>query len=64
MSSPGGTITVKDGSRIVKSRVALRSGKAVIILSKPKRGRHTYTFTYSGTSTIVAATSRLGVYIP
>ena len=64
VSAPGGTITLKDGSRTIKSRVGLRSGKAVIILSGPKRGRHSYTFTYSGTTTIVASSSRLSVYIP
>lgn len=64
VTSPGGTVTVKDGSRTIKSRVALRSGKAVIRIYKPRPGRHTYYLTYSGTSTIVAAKGHLTVRIP
>ncbi|RNL60465.1 hypothetical protein EFK50_19265 [Nocardioides marmoriginsengisoli] len=64
LSNPGGTVTVKEGARTVKARVAVRNGTAVITVLKPKPGRHTYTLLYSGTSTVLAATGRVAVKIP
>jgi hypothetical protein len=64
LTSPSGTVTVKEGSHTIKSRVALRSGKAVILISKPKSGRHTYKLSYSGTSTIVASTGSVSYTVP
>ena len=59
VSSPGGTVTVKEGSHTIKSKVTVRSGRAVILISKPKSGRHTYKVSYSGTSTVASATGSI-----
>jgi hypothetical protein len=65
VSSPGGTVTVKEGTHTIKPRVALRSGKAIITISKPRTGRkHYYKLSYSGTSLIAAATGSVSYRVP
>ncbi|WP_082582245.1 carboxypeptidase-like regulatory domain-containing protein [Aeromicrobium sp. Root236] len=65
VTSPGGTVTVKEGTHTIKARVALRSGKAVITISKPRTGRkHYYRLSYSGSNTIAAATGSTSYYVP
>lgn len=64
LSNPGGTVTVKDGSRTVKSRVAVRNGIAVVTILRPKPGRHTYGLRYSGTTKVLSDTGRLRFSVP
>lgn len=64
LSNPGGTVTVKDGTRTVKSGVTVRNGVAVVTLLRPKPGRHTYGLRYSGTSKVLSDTGRLRFSVP
>ncbi|MFY0408910.1 carboxypeptidase regulatory-like domain-containing protein [Solicola sp. PLA-1-18] len=58
VASPGGTVTVKDGAKVVKSGVRLSGGKATVTLAKLKKGTHTFTVTYSGTAAINGGSAR------
>jgi len=48
-----GTVTVKEGSKILKSNVTLKNGKAVITITKSlKVGKHKLTVYYNGSATV------------
>ncbi|MEN0130469.1 MAG: Ig-like domain repeat protein [Brevundimonas sp.] len=67
ISQPTGTVTVKDGSKVVaKVKLAASSrGSVVVTLSKLKKGKHVLTASYSGSSQIGAAKSRgVSVVVP
>ncbi|HET6151724.1 MAG TPA: Ig-like domain repeat protein [Marmoricola sp.] len=57
VSNPGGTVTIKRGSKVVASNVAVVSGVATITLSGQPTGKQHYTATYSGTGSVEASTS-------
>jgi len=57
VSHPGGTVTIKRGSKVVKTGVAVVDGQAVVKLTKQKSGKRTYTAVYDGTSTVATSTS-------
>lgn len=64
LSNPGGTVTVKEGSRTVKTGVAVRNGIAVITIPRPKPGAHTYALRYSGTTKVLPDTGSIRVTVP
>ncbi|MBO9521912.1 MAG: Ig-like domain repeat protein [Nocardioidaceae bacterium] len=64
LANPGGTVTVKEGSRLVKARVAVRNGTAVVVISRPRAGRHGYGLSYSGTPTVLADTGSVVASVP
>lgn len=64
LSNPGGTVTVKEGSRTIKSGVAVRNGIAIITIARPKPGSHTYALRYSGTTKVLPDTGGIRVTVP
>lgn len=48
ITDPRGTVTVKEGSKTRKSKVAVKKGVATIKLTKLKKGKHTFTVSYAG----------------
>lgn len=64
LSNPGGTVTVKEGSRTVKAGVTVRNGIAVITVQRPKPGSHTFALKYSGTTKVLTDTSSIRVTVP
>lgn len=64
LANPGGTVTVKEGSRTVKAGVTVRNGVAVITVLRPRPGAHTYALRYSGTSKVLADTGSIRVSVP
>lgn len=52
----GGTATIKEGSKTVRSGITVTDGKAVWSASGLSSGKHTYTVVYSGTPRVKAAT--------
>jgi hypothetical protein len=63
-SVPRGTITVKEGRRTVKARVALRNGKAKVVVRRPSAGRHTYVVTYAGNDVLLPSKASVKVRVP
>jgi len=63
-SAPRGTITVKEGRRTVKARVALRNGKAKVVVRRPSAGRHTYVVTYAGSDVLLPSKASAKVRVP
>lgn len=64
LANPGGTVTVREGSRTVKAGVAVRNGVAVVTVLRPRAGAHTYALRYSGTTTVLADTGSIRVSVP
>lgn len=64
LADPGGTVTVREGSRTVKAGVAVRNGTAVVVVIRPKAGLHTYALRYSGTAKVLADTGSVRVRVP
>ena len=56
-----GTVTVAEGTRIRRAGLALVDGRAVLIIKRPARGRHTFVVTYAGSSSIQASTGQVSV---
>jgi hypothetical protein len=50
--SATGTVTVKEGKKTLASKIKLKSGKAVISISKLKKGSHKLVVTYNGSTTL------------
>lgn len=48
ITDPGGTVRIKQGSKILKSKVSIKKGVATIKLSKLKKGKRTFTVSYTG----------------
>lgn len=63
LANPGGTVTVKKGSRTIKSGVAVRNGIAVITILRPSRGTYTFGLRYSGTTTVLPDTGAIRVTV-
>lgn len=59
----GGTVTVKEGTRTVKSGLAVTSGRASWTATGVAAGRHTYTVAYSGTTEILSGSARVTVTV-
>ncbi|MBO9522640.1 MAG: carboxypeptidase regulatory-like domain-containing protein [Nocardioidaceae bacterium] len=57
LANPGGTVTIKRGTTVVKSSVAVVNGVATITLAKQPAGARTYQAFYSGTSGVAAGVS-------
>lgn len=62
-ASPAGTVTVRDGRRTVKAGVRLVRGVAKVTVRKPKRGKRTYTASYSGTTAVLPASASATVRV-
>jgi Big-like domain-containing protein len=56
VTSPAGKVTLKDGSQ-VKKTVGVLKGKAVVTLTRQRRGKHGYSAVYAGSSTVKGSTS-------
>lgn len=63
-SVPRGTITVTEGRRTVKARVALKNGKAKVVVKRPSAGRHTYVVTYAGSELVLPSKGSAKVRVP
>lgn len=64
LANPGGTVTVREGSRTVRAGVGVRNGTAVIVVLRPRAGAHTYALRYSGTTKVLADTGSIRVSVP
>lgn len=64
LANPGGTVSVKEGSRTIKAGVAVRNGSAVVKVPRPRKGAHTYLLAYAGTATVLPATGSVRVRVP
>lgn len=64
LANPGGTVTVKEGSRTVKGGVTVRNGIALVTILRPRPGAHTYVLRYSGTTKVLADTGSIRVSVP
>jgi hypothetical protein len=62
LARPGGSVTVTDGRKKVGS-ASVRGSSVVLTLKKQKKGRHTYAVAYSGTGTVAAASTKVGVKV-
>lgn len=63
-SVPRGTITVTEGRRTVKARVALKNGKAKVVVKRPSAGRHTYVVSYAGSELVLPSKGSAKVRVP
>ncbi|HEY5820911.1 MAG TPA: Ig-like domain repeat protein [Propionibacteriaceae bacterium] len=61
-SSLGGTVTIKEGSKTIKSGLKVSKGKASYSGSA-KPGKHTYTVRYSGTSEVNAGSGSVKITV-
>ncbi|WP_157720529.1 Ig-like domain repeat protein [Friedmanniella luteola] len=59
----GGTVTVREGTRTLKSGLVVTSGKATWTATKVAAGKHTYTVSYGGTSQVAAGTAKVAVTV-
>ena len=59
----GGTVTIKEGSTTVATRIAVSNGAASWSASGLRSGRHTYTVAYSGTTTVKPASVQVPVTV-
>lgn len=57
VANPGGTVSIKRGSKTIKSGVVLVDGVAVVKLRHQPSGKRKYSVVYSGTSKIASSTS-------
>lgn len=60
---PGGTVTVREGSAVVGSAVAVINGRAAFRASGVKPGSHTYTVTYSGSARVQSTSAAVRVTV-
>lgn len=58
VSAPSGTVTVMDGSKVLK-RVSLKAGKATLRLKRLKPGVHKIKAVYAGSDTVLGSTSKV-----
>jgi len=56
-TTPTGTVTIKEGSKTLKAKVAITNGKATVTLPKLKKGTHKLVVTYNGSATVEASKS-------
>jgi hypothetical protein len=57
VADPGGTVTIKRGSKTIKTGVVLADGVAVVKLRNQPSGKRKYSAVYGGTSKILSSTS-------
>lgn len=55
--NPGGTVTIKRGTKVVKTGVAVVNGVAVVKLTSQPTGKKTYQAVYDGTTKVATSTS-------
>lgn len=59
---PSGTVVVTDGRRTV-GRVTLAAGRGTLVLRKQAAGKHRYTASYAGTTTVAASVATATVAV-
>lgn len=59
----GGTLTVKEGSKTLKSKITVSKGKATWSATRVKSAKHTYTVFYSGTSQVFSRSAKVAVTV-
>jgi hypothetical protein len=63
LASPGGTLVVKRGAKVVKSGVAVAGSSITIKLAKQPAGRQRYTVSYSGTAKVLPSSGSVTVRV-
>ncbi|HTW17577.1 MAG TPA: carboxypeptidase regulatory-like domain-containing protein [Nocardioides sp.] len=63
IANPGGTVTVREGSKTVKAGVRLVNGVAKVTLKKPKKGKRAYAVSYSGTAAVLPSNATVSVRV-
>ena len=56
-TTPTGNVTIKEGTKTLKAKVALKDGKVTVTLPKLKKGTHKLVVTYNGSATVEASKS-------
>lgn len=62
-SGLGGTVTVKEGSRTLKTGLKVSGGRATWSSGTAKAGKHTYSVSYGGTSQVTSGTAKVSVSV-
>lgn len=57
LADPGGTVTIRRGTTVVKTGVAVVNGVAVVKIGSQPTGKRTYKAFYSGTSKVLSGSS-------
>lgn len=60
----GGRLTIKNGAKVVATRVAVtKSGKVTIRLTGQPKGKHTYSVTYAGPAHVTGSSAKAAVTV-
>jgi hypothetical protein len=62
-AAPTGTVVVAEARRTVKA-LALKGGRASLTVKRPTPGKHAYTVSYAGSTTVQASTATASVKVP
>ena len=60
---PTGTVSIRQGTKLLKTRLALKDGRATFSKTGITPGRYTYTVRYAGSPRVAAATDTLALSI-
>ena len=61
--TPTGSVSIKEGSKVLASSKAIKSGKLTVTLPKLKKGSHKLTITYNGSETVKAGTKTVTIKV-